>query len=500
MATTQQQLQSSVVKFLSNSPKKLLINGEFVASVSGKTFDTINPATGEVIVKIYEADKEDINKAVKAARTAFEGPWKKVTPYERQQMLWKLADLIEKNGEEFAQLESLDNGKPVNEARAIDVPLTVQNFRYFAGWATKIHGETIPVSCGNYLNYTLREPVGVVGQIIPWNFPLVMAAWKLGVALACGNCAVLKPAEQTPLTALRLAELVMEAGFPKGVVNICPGFGPTAGAALSSHMDVDKVAFTGEHTTGREIIKASSGNLKRVSLELGGKSPNIVFSDVDDINNAIKGAFMGVFFNQGQVCCAGSRLFVQEQIYEDFVSKLADTVKKIKLGPGLNPDTDMGPVVSEDQMKRVTSYLEIGKKEGAKPLCGGDRAKEPELQKGYFVQPTVFANVNNNMKIAREEIFGPVISAIPFKDLDDAVFQGNDTNYGLAAGVWTRDIKKAHAVAKALKAGTVWINCYNAFDQASPFGGCKQSGYGRECGMYALEMYTQIKSVWVALD
>ena len=499
MATKQQELHPQVVKFLSTAPKKMLINGEFVAAKSGKTFDTINPATGEIIVKVCEADKEDIELAVKAARAAFEGPWKKVTPYQRQQLLLKVADLIEKNAEEFAQLETLDNGKPINESRHVDVPATVEHFRYYAGWATKIHGETLPVSCGNFLTYTLREPVGVVGQIIPWNFPLLMAAWKIAAAIACGNCVVLKPAEQTPLTALRLGELLMEAGFPKGVVNICPGFGPTAGAALSNHMDVDKVAFTGEYTTGREIIKASTGNLKRVSLELGGKSPNIIFTD-GDMEGALKGCISSVFFNQGQVCCAGTRLFVESSIYDEFVEKLTDKVKKIKVGPGLNEESTMGPLVSDEQLKRVTGYLEIGKKEGAKAVCGGDRANDGELSKGYFVQPTVFANVNNKMRIAQEEIFGPVVSAIPFKDVNDAVFQGNETTYGLAAGVWTNNLKKAHSVARSLKAGTVWVNCYNCFDPCAPFGGYKQSGFGREGGVHALELYTQVKSVWMNLD
>ena len=498
MATKQLELHPSVVKFLSTAPKKMLINGDWVTSKSGKTFETINPASGEVIVKLYEADKEDIELAVKAARKAFEGSWKKVTHYQRQQFLLKLADLIEKNAEEFAQLETLDNGKPINESRAVDIPATIEHFRYYAGWATKVHGETLPVSCGNFFTYTLREPVGVVGQIIPWNFPLLMAAWKIAAAVACGNCVVLKPAEQTPLTALRLGELIMEAGFPEGVINICPGFGETAGAALSSHLDVDKVAFTGEYITGRKIIQASTGNLKRVSLELGGKSPNIVFTD-GDLEGALKGCIGSVFFNQGQVCCAGTRLFVENKIYDDFVSKLADKVKKIKLGPGLSEDTQMGPLVSEDQLKRVTGYLDIGKKEGAKAICGGERAKESDLSKGYFVEPTVFANVNNKMKIAQEEIFGPVVSAIPFKDINDAVFQGNETTYGLAAGVWTNDLKKAHAVARSLKAGTVWVNCYNVFDPCAPFGGYKQSGYGREGGIHALELYTQVKTVWVNL-
>ncbi|MBI2996585.1 MAG: aldehyde dehydrogenase family protein [Candidatus Melainabacteria bacterium] len=499
MAVKQLELNHEVVKFLSNAPKKMLINGKFVESISKKTLDTINPATGELLVKVYEACKEDIDLAVKAARAAFEGPWKKVSPYQRQQLLLKLADLIEKNGEEFAQLESLNNGKAIKEARALDIPFTVEHIRYYAGWATKIHGETIPVSCGNYFSYTLREPVGVVGQIIPWNFPLIMSAWKIAAAIACGCCVVLKPAEQTPLTALRLGELIMEAGFPAGVINICPGYGPTAGAALAAHLDVDKVAFTGETSTGREIVKASAGNLKKVSLELGGKSPNIVFSDAD-IDKAVQGAFGGVFFNQGQVCCAGSRLFIEKPVYEKFVDKLTDIVSKMKVGPGLDPEVDMGAIVSKEQFEKVTNYFEIGKKEGAKVAYGGNKAKGPGLEKGYFVEPTIFSNTNNKMRVAREEIFGPVICAIPFENIDDVVSQGNDTVYGLAAGLWTQDIKKAHKVANALKAGTVWINCYCAFDVASPFGGCKQSGYGRECGKDALDLYTQVKSVWVSLD
>lgn len=499
MATKQQELNPAVVKFLSNSPKKMLINGEFVASKSGKTFDTINPATGEVITKVYEADKEDIDLAVKAARTAYEGEWKKVSPKNRERLLHKLADLIEQNAEELAQLETLDNGKPIRESMFVDVPVTADHFRYYAGWATKVHGETLPVSAGNFFTYTLREPVGVVGQIIPWNFPLLMAAWKIAAAIACGNCIVLKPAEQTPLTALRLGELIMEAGFPKGVINICPGFGETAGAALSSHMDVDKVAFTGEHNTGRKILQASCGNLKRVSLELGGKSPNVVFSD-GDLDAALNGCMGSVFFNQGQVCCAGTRLFVEKNIYDNFIGKLSDKVKGIKLGAGLDLNSQMGPLVSEEQLNRVTGYLDIGKKEGAKPLTGGNRAKGADLDKGYFVEPTVFANVNNKMRVAQEEIFGPVVSAIPFNDLNDAVFQGNETTYGLAAGIWTKDVKKAHGVAKALKAGTVWVNCYNVFDPSAPFGGYKQSGFGREGGIHALELYTQIKTVWMNLD
>ncbi len=499
MTTTKQELHPSVVKFLSNTPVKMLINGELVSSKSGRSFETLNPATGEVLAKIYEADKEDIDLAVKAARTAFEGEWKKVTPKDRERLLNKLADLIEKNAMEFAQLETLDNGKPIRESMFADVPLSVDHFRYYAGWSNKFHGETLPVSNGNYFAYTLREPVGVVGQIIPWNFPLLMAAWKIAAAIAMGNCVILKPAEQTPLTALRLGELILEAGFPKGVINICPGFGETAGAALSSHMDVDKVAFTGEYITGRKIIQASTGNLKRVSLELGGKSPNVVFTD-GDLDAALTGCMGSVFFNQGQVCCAGTRLFVEKKIYDDFVGKLSDKVKNIKLGTGLDPSTEMGPLISEEHLKKVTGYLDIGKNEGAKAVAGGNRAKGSNLDKGYFVEPTVFANVDNKMRIAQEEIFGPVVSAIPFTDLDDAIFQGNETTYGLAAGIWTKDIKKAHAAAKALKAGSVWINCYNVFDPCAPFGGFKQSGYGREGGIHTLELYTQVKTVWVNLS
>lgn len=495
----EKKLNPGVIKFLNNAPKKMLINGEFVPAKSGRTFDTINPATGEVITKVCEADKEDIDLAVKAARNAFEGPWKKFTPYQRELLLHKLADLVEKNGEELAQLESIDNGKPVSEAMAVDIPYSVMYFRYYAGWATKIHGETLPTSAGEFLTYSLREPVGVVGQIIPWNFPLVMAVWKIAIAIAAGCCVVLKPAEQTPLTALRLAELVMEAGFPPGVINVCPGFGETAGAALSSHPNVDKVAFTGEYLTGKKIVQASASNLKRVSLELGGKSPNIIFAD-SDLDGALTGAFGGVFFNQGQVCCAGSRLFIENKIYDDFVNKLANRVKNIKLGIGLDSDTQMGPVVSKEQMNKVISYLDIGKKEGAKALCGGERATDSNLNKGYFVKPTVFANVDNKMRVAQEEIFGPVISVIPFKEIEDVTAKGNETIYGLAAGVWTNDIKKAHTAAKALKAGTVWINCYNVFDPCAPFGGYKQSGYGREGGEQALELYTQLKTVWVNLS
>jgi phenylacetaldehyde dehydrogenase len=453
------------------------------------------------LTHVARGEKKDIDRAVRAARKAFEnGPWRKMTPSERGKLLWRLADLIEAHADEFATLETLDNGKPLAVARVADVPLTIDHFRYYAGWATKIEGETIPVSVPyaadhEFLNYTLREPLGVVGQIIPWNFPLLMAAWKLGAALSCGNCVILKPAEQTPLSALRLAELVMEVGFPDGVVNVVTGFGD-AGAALVEHMDVDKVAFTGSTEVGHQIVKASAGNLKRVSLELGGKSPNIVFAD-SDLDQAAVGAANAIFFNHGQCCCAGSRLFVEKKAYNEVVEGIAKRAEKIHLGPGLDPRTEMGPLVSDEQLQRVCSYIEMGEKAGARILTGGERAEA--CGSGYFVKPTVFTRVKPEMKIVREEIFGPVVTAIPFTKIDEVIEQSNHTPYGLAAGIWTKDITKAHRIAAALRAGTVWINCYNVFDAASPFGGYKQSGYGREMGKHALELYTQIKSVWVGL-
>jgi phenylacetaldehyde dehydrogenase len=496
-ATRAVQLDDKVTNFVAQK-RKMLINGKWVEAASGKTFPTYNPATGEVLANVAEGDREDIDRAVKAARAAFEtGPWARISPSERGRMMWRLADLIEKHTEEFAQLESLDNGKPLKIARIADLPLSVDHFRYYAGWATKIEGNTIPMGLakqGSFHAYTQREPVGVVGQIIPWNFPLLMAAWKLGPALATGCCVILKPAEQTPLTALRLGELIQEAGFPDGVVNIVPGYGETAGAALAAHMDVDKIAFTGSTEVGKLIVHAATGNLKKVSLELGGKSPNIVMDDAD-LESAIPGASMAIFFNQGQCCCAGSRLFVEKKVFDKVVDGISQAAAKIRVRPGLDPDSDLGPLVSEEQLNRVCGYLESGMKEGAKATTGGSR----EGDKGYFVKPTVLVNTNDNMKVVKEEIFGPVVTATPFSDINEIVARANDTVYGLAAGVWTRDVKKAHTIASKLKAGTVWINCYNVFDAALPFGGYKQSGWGREMGHEVLKNYTEVKSVCSAL-
>lgn len=475
--------------------QQMLINGKWVNSVSGKTFDTTDPTDGSVICRVAEGDKADVDLAVKAAREAFEnGPWSRMNPADRGRLMNKFADALEAHQTELAALESLDNGKPISDALAADVPLAIACYRYYAGWADKVYGQTIPIN-GPYFCYTRHEPLGVVGQIIPWNFPLLMQAWKWGPALACGNTVVLKPAEQTPLTALRVAQLAQEVGFPDGVINVVPGYGPTAGAALSGHMDVDKIAFTGETGTGKIVMTAAAqSNLKRVSLELGGKSPNIVFADAD-MDAAVEGAYFGLFFNQGQCCCAGSRLFVQESAYDEFVHKIVAKAKGRKVGDPFSADTEQGPQVSQEQFDRVLGYIEHGKKDGAKMLAGGGRVGD----KGYFIQPTVFGDVTDEMKIAREEIFGPVMSILKFKDADEVIARGNRTAYGLAAAVWTSDVKKALRLANGLRAGTVWVNCYDVFDAGAPFGGFKMSGVGRELGQYALQHYTEVKTVTMAL-
>jgi phenylacetaldehyde dehydrogenase len=491
-------LDQNVETFL-GTPRQMFINGEWADSASGKTFDTPNPATGETLARVAEGDAEDIDRAVRAARSAFDGEWSRLTPSDRGRIIWKIGDLILEHAEELAQLESLDNGKPYAVALGADVPLAADLFHYMAGWATKINGQTIDISVpympgANFHSYTLREPIGVVGQIIPWNFPLLMAAWKLGPALTTGCTVVLKPAEQTPLTALRLAELIAEAGVPAGVVNVVPGFGETAGAALASHYGVDKVAFTGSTEVGKLIVAAAGAtNLKKLTLELGGKSPNIVFDDAED--GAIEGAANAIFFNHGQCCVAGSRLFVQAGRYDEVVDGVAEIAKSIKLGSGLDPTTQMGPLVSQEQFERVSGFLESGRTDGATALAGGGRHGD----RGYFIEPTVLTNTRPDMKVVREEIFGPVVVAAPFDDLDEIAAVANDSEYGLGAGIWTRDISKAHALAKKLRAGTVWINCYNVFDASLPFGGYKQSGWGREMGAEVLNNYTEVKAVTTLL-
>jgi aldehyde dehydrogenase (NAD+) len=488
-------LSSPSEKKAAVSATKLLINNRWVNSQSGKTFATVNPTTGEEICQVAEADSADVDLAVKAARAAYEhGPWHKMSGRERGRLLLRLADLIEQNADELARLESMDNGKPLAMAKAVDVAATAACYRYFAGWADKVTGKTIPLE-GPFFCYTRHEAIGVCGQIIPWNFPMLMQAWKLAPALATGNTSVLKPAEQTPLSALRIGELILEAGFPEGVVNILPGFGETAGAAIASHMDIDKVAFTGSTEVGHLIMQAAGkSNLKRVSLELGGKSPNIVFADAD-MDQAIEGSHMGLFFNQGQVCCAGSRVFVEDKVYDQFVEQSTSRAQKRTVGDPFEAGTEQGPQVDKTQLERVLGYIESGQSEGAKLNCGGGRVGD----KGYFVEPTVFSDVQDTMKIAREEIFGPVMSIIRFKGLDEVINRANKTVYGLAAGVWTKDVSKALAIANNVRAGTVWVNCYNVLDTAAPFGGFKQSGIGRELGEYGLQQYTEVKTVVVKL-
>ena len=478
-------------------PGRLIINGEAVDAASGRTFTTVNPATEEPICAVAEAGPEDVDRAVKAARAAFEGgAWPKMRPADRQRALWKLGDLILDHADELARLETLDNGKPIFESRQIDVPMVANCFHYFAGWATKLAGDTLP-SSPSFFTYTLREPLGVVGAIIPWNFPMIMVGWKAAPALAAGNTVVLKPAELTPLTAIRIGELALEAGIPPGVFNILPGKGSIAGEAMVKHPGVDKIAFTGSTEVGRHIMKLCADGMKKVSLELGGKSPNIVFADAD-LDAAVRGATTGIFYGKGEVCAAGSRLLVESAIHDEFVAKLAERAAKLQPGDPLDPKTRLGALVSEKQMNTVLGYVETGVGEGAKLVAGGKRA--PLNGRGFFVQATVLDQVENRMRVAQEEIFGPVLSVIRFDDADDAVRKGNDIVYGLAAGLWTREVKKAHTVARRLAAGTVWVNMYNFYDPGMPFGGVKGSGFGRDLGEACLNEYTQVKSVWMNLE
>lgn len=486
------QVSSEVAAFLNEDPK-LFIGGKFINSQSGKTFPSINPANGEVLANVSEGDIIDIDKAVKAAKEAFEiGPWGSMSAAKRAKLMFRLSELIEKNAQVLAELDALDNGKPINEVLGNDIPNAIGQFQYFAGWTTKNVGQTIPVS-GEFLNYTKHEPVGVVGQIIPWNFPFMMAAWKIAPALATGCTVVLKPAEQTPLSAIYLGKLIQEAGFPDGVINIVPGFGATAGNALVKHPEVNKIAFTGSTVVGKLIMKEASNTMKRVTLELGGKSPNIVLPDAD-LKKTIPGVFSAIMANQGEVCSAGSRVYIHRDIYEEVIKALEEYAKNVKQGAGIDPDTEMGPLVSKKQQERVVNYIAKGKEEGATILTGGNHS-----DKGYFVEPTVFVDVQDHMAIAKEEIFGPVVVAMPFDNIDEVILRANNSPYGLAAGIWTENLADAHNVANQLKAGSIWINCYNLTDPASPFGGYKQSGFGREMGSYALNNYTEVKSVWVNL-
>jgi len=478
------------------SPGRLLIDGKWVASA--KTFDTVNPATGEVITQIAAASAEDVDRAVQAARRAFEdrsGPWRKMSASERGRLIWRLADLLEQNIDEFAELETLDNGKPIFESRYVDLPMVVDVLRYYAGWATKIQGETVNTTESAF-TYTLREPVGVVGMIVPWNFPLLLASWKVGPALACGNTIVWKPASLTPLTSLRFGELAVEAGLPPGVLNVITG--PSAvGRAMVQHPGIDKIAFTGSTEVGKEIMRSAADSMKRITLELGGKSPNIVFADAD-IDSAVKGAITGIFYGKGEVCNAGSRLFLESKVQDEFLEKLVARAKKMQPADPLDPKTRMGAIVSQEQMQTVLGYIEAGKKEGAQLIAGGNRVSV-DGGKGFFIEPTIFGGVRNDMKIAQEEIFGPVLATLTFDDVDQVIEQANNNPYGLASAVWTRDVKKAHTVSRRLKAGTVWINTYGLMDAALPFGGYKSSGFGRELGMRALEHYTESKTVWMNL-
>ena len=476
---------------------QLFINNEWRNADSGDTLDVINPATEETIASVPSAGQSDLDRAAAAARAALDGPWGRLTSRERGRLVWNVGEKLMEKADEIARLETLQNGKPIFESRQIEVPAAAECVQYFAGWADKIHGETIPVK-GNYLTYTLREPVGVVAAIVPWNFPLLLTAWKVAPALACGNTVVIKPASQTPLTALALADVAMEVGLPPGVLNVVTGPGSTLGRMIVRHPGIDKIAFTGDTSTGREFMRGSADTLKRITLELGGKSPNIVFPDAD-LDAAVRGATTGIFYGKGEVCAAGSRLLVDRSIRDEFIDKVAARAKKMTPGDPLDPKTRLGAIASKTQLDTDLRYIETAKREGATLVAGGLRA-DIGTGKGYFLQPTVFAGVTPAMTIAREEIFGPVLAAIEFADVDEAIARANDSHYGLAAAVWTKDIKKAHHVARKLQAGTVWINTYNVYDTAAPFGGYKHSGFGREMSLHALDHYTQVKTVWVDLN
>ncbi|XVQ14759.1 aldehyde dehydrogenase family protein [Spirillospora sp. CA-255316] len=484
--------------FLDGRPKKLLIGGRWEEAASGRTFPSINPSTGEIVAELAEAGPEDADRAVAAARAAFEGPWRRLKPRDRQTLLWALADAVQEHYEELQLLETLDMGAPIGKRRSGRTPpWEAEVLRYFAGWATKIHGETLPNSApGSVFSYTLKEPVGVVAAIVPWNRPISNAIWKIAPVLATGCTMILKPAEEAGLAALRIGELLTEIGLPDGVVNIVTGFGEGAGAALTEHPGVDKVAFTGSTDVGRRIVQASAGNLKRVSLELGGKSPDVVFADAD-LSRAVPGAAWGVFSNSGQICCAGTRIFVERPVYDEFVEGISTFADGLKVGNGLDRETKIGPVVSEEQLERVTGYLDLGREEGARTTAGGCRLETGDLAKGYFVAPTVFADVRDDMRVAREEIFGPVACVLPFDSLEEVAARSNDTPFGLSGGIWTRDVGKAHRLAQELQTGTVWVNTMLLFDPAVPFGGYKSSGYGREMGEHSLDEYLNLKSVWI---
>ena len=475
---------------------QLFINNEWRSAASGRTLDVVNPATEEVITVVPAAEQADLELAVEAARSALSGPWSELSPRDRGRFVWNIGQRLLDTADEVARLETLHNGKPISESRQIDVPAAAACFQYFAGWADKIHGETIPVD-HHYLAYTLREPVGVVAAIVPWNFPLLLAAWKVAPALACGNTVILKPASQTPLTAFALAQIASDVGLPPGVLNVVTGPGATLGRMIVAHPGIDKIAFTGDTSTGREIMRGSAETLKRITLELGGKSPNIVLPDAD-LDAAVRGATTGIFYGKGEVCAAGSRLLVDQSIRDQFLEKVIARAKKILPGDPMDPKTRQGAIASETQLQRDLKYIRTARQEGAMLLAGGER-HDIGTGKGYYLQPTIFGGVAPTMTIAREEIFGPVLAVIDFADLDEAITRANDSEYGLAAAVWTRDIKKAHHVARKLRAGTVWINSYNVYDTAVPFGGYKQSGFGREMSVHALEHYTQVKSVWVDL-